>query len=132
MMKRSGEPVLQLSAKRATRLICLAFRECSVNYMNSLVESFRIVSNTTCIGNDIARIKRPGDQDNEPKDTCHVMFIPLPKNADLTDPKYVELAIDFAYGNVRLENPTVTREMVENAISNRNFDHLPKVTDFGF
>ena len=61
-----------------------------------------------------------------------MMLIPLPKNADLTDPKYVELAIDFAYGNVRLENPTVTREMVENAISNRNFDHLPKVTDFGF
>ena len=42
--------------------------------------------------------------------------IPLPKNANLRTPAILQNALDFAYGNARMENPFVTREMINASI----------------
>lgn len=59
--------------------------------------------------------------------------IPLQTNPKITDQAVLQNALEFAYGNARMENKYVTRQMIEAAVADAlvTVKTLPTVQELG-
>ena len=59
--------------------------------------------------------------------------IPFPKDAKITDEAILENALRFAFGNARMENEHITRQMINAAVdaAMQRLETLPTVAQLG-